>query len=1015
MVSPELALAALGAGLAAGAAGIGSGIGQGIAAAAGAGAVAEDEGTFGKALVFSVLPETQAIYGLLIAILIVFSAGILGGGKSISLGTALVALGAGLAVGLAGLSGIGQGIAAAAGIGAMVKDEAIFGKAIVYSVLPETQAIYGLLVAILLMVFGGILGGKPASAGVGLAAVGAGLAVGLAGTSGIGQGIAAASSVEGLVLKEDLFGKLIVLSVLPETQAIYGLLVAILIAINMGIMGGTAASLGAGLAALGAGFAVGVAGMSGIGQGIAAASGSRALIEDESAFGKSIVFSVLPETQAIYGLLVAIMAIMMLGTNIGIAAGLAALGAGLAVGIAGTSGIGQGIAAASGVSGLLRKDVFGKLIVFSVLPETQAIYGLLLAILALFMVGKSATLATGLAALGAGLAVGFGGTSGIGQGIAAASGIRAMVENERVFAKSLILSILPETRAIYGLLVGILAMMTLKAGAGMGVGLAAVGAGLAVGLVGVSGIGQGFTAASGSATLVKKEEVFSRALVYSVLPETQAIYGLLTAILIMVFMGILGGSPASTTAGLAALGAGLAVGLAGSSAIGQGVAAASGVRTYAENPSTFGKSLVMSILPETQSIYGLLVALMVVISAGSMKSGTDLGAAFAAIGAGLAVGIAGFSGIGQGIAAASGAGALLKDPASFSRSLILSILPETRSIYGLLVAIMVMVLTGLLGGAFHGNTAVGLAAMGAGFAVGLAGLSGVGQGITSAIGIENFVKDPGTFGKSLLFAVFPETQAIYGLLIAILIMMFCGILGGASPSLAVGLAAVGAGIAVGFAGTSGIGQGIAAAGGSRATFESPEAFGRSMIFSILPETQSIYGLLAAILVLLPAMGGAKTLAAAAGLVGIGVGVAVGVAGVSGVGQGIAAAGGAGALIERAETFARSLILSIFPETRAIYGLLIAIMALASTGLLGGGAGPKAPAVAGLATLGAGAAVGLAGFSGVGQGVTSARGAASTTKREEIFSRALVFSVLPETQAIYGLLTAILVLFGLVMA
>jgi len=980
MVSPELALAAVGAGLAAGAAGVGSGIGQGIAAAAGAGAIAEDEATFGKALVFSVLPETQAIYGLLVAILIVFSAGILGGGKSISLGTALVALGAGLAVGLAGLSGIGQGIAAAAGIGAMVKDETIFGKAIVYSVLPETQAIYGLLVAIILMVFGGILGGKSPSIGVGLAAVGAGLAVGLAGTSGIGQGIAAASSVEGLALKEELFGKLIVLSVLPETQAIYGLLIAIIIAANLGIMMGSA-SLGAGLAALGAGFAVGIAGMSGVGQGIAAASGARSLVEDEAAFGKSIVFSVLPETQAIYGLLVAIIA------------------------------VGQGIAAASGIAGMLRKDVFGKLIVYSVLPETQAIYGLLLAILALFVVGKSATLALGLAALGAGLAVGFGGTSGIGQGIAAASGIRAMVENERIFAKTLILSILPETRAIYGLLVGILCIMTLKAGVGLGVGLAAVGAGLAVGLVGVSGIGQGFAAASGSASLVKREEVFSRALVFSVLPETQAIYGLLTAILIMIFLGILGGS-ASTTAGLAALGAGLAVGLAGSSAIGQGVAAASGVRTYAESPETFGKSLVMSILPETQSIYGLLVAIMTVVAASSLK-GADLGAAFAAIGAGLAVGIAGFSGIGQGIAAASGAGALIKDPASFSRSLILSILPETRSIYGLLIAIMVMVLTGLLGGSFHGTVGVGLAAMGAGLAVGLAGLSGIGQGITSAVGIENFVKDPGTFGRSLLFAVFPETQAIYGLLVAILIMMFCGILGG-SPSMAMGLAAVGAGIAVGFAGTSGIGQGIAAAGGSKATFESPEAFGRSVVFSILPETQSIYGLLAAILVLLPAMMGSKSLAAAAGLIGIGVGLAVGVAGVSGVGQGIAAAGGSGALIERAETFAKSLILSIFPETRAIYGLLIAIMALASTSLLGGGAGPKAPAVAGLATIGAGAAVGLAGFSGVGQGITSARGAASTTKREEVFSRALVFSVLPETQAIYGLLTAILVLFGLVM-
>lgn len=77
MVAMEAAVAAIGAGLAVGIAGCGSGIGQGIAAAASAGATAEKPEFFGKGLVYTVLPETQVIYGLLVAILILVGAGLI--------------------------------------------------------------------------------------------------------------------------------------------------------------------------------------------------------------------------------------------------------------------------------------------------------------------------------------------------------------------------------------------------------------------------------------------------------------------------------------------------------------------------------------------------------------------------------------------------------------------------------------------------------------------------------------------------------------------------------------------------------------------------------------------------------------------------------------------------------------------------------------------------------------------------------------------------------------------------
>ena len=231
-----VALAAVGAGAAIGLAGIGSGIGVGITGAAGAGAVAEDPSKFGTSLVFQALPQTQAIYGLLTAILFLLGVGLLSGEPKASVETGLIAMGAGIAVGVAGLSAIGQGVSAASGVGAAVSKPEMFGRGMVYSVLPETQAIYGLLIAILLMLGGGIIGGGEVTGlGIehGLTAIGCGLAIGIAGLSAIGQGIAAGSGIGATTEKSEMFGRGMVYSVLPETQAIYGLLVAILLMVGL--------------------------------------------------------------------------------------------------------------------------------------------------------------------------------------------------------------------------------------------------------------------------------------------------------------------------------------------------------------------------------------------------------------------------------------------------------------------------------------------------------------------------------------------------------------------------------------------------------------------------------------------------------------------------------------------------------------------------------------------------------------------------------------------------------------
>jgi V/A-type H+-transporting ATPase subunit K len=68
----QVGLKAVGAGLAVGLTGIGTGVAEmGIGSAA-VGATAENKDIFGLALLFTVIPETIVIFGLVVALLLLF-------------------------------------------------------------------------------------------------------------------------------------------------------------------------------------------------------------------------------------------------------------------------------------------------------------------------------------------------------------------------------------------------------------------------------------------------------------------------------------------------------------------------------------------------------------------------------------------------------------------------------------------------------------------------------------------------------------------------------------------------------------------------------------------------------------------------------------------------------------------------------------------------------------------------------------------------------------------------------
>ena len=147
-----------------------------------------------------------------------------------------------------------------------------------------------------------------------------------------------------------------------------------------------------------------------------------------------------------------------------------------------------------------------------------------------------------------------------------------------------------------------------------------IGCALAMGIAGI-GSAMGLMLAGTSAVAVtgEKPELFGRCLVFQVLPMTQAVYGLLTAILLMMGAGLLGGSGADLTnpmLGISAIGIGLVVGLTGLSAANQGMVASASISATARNPSVAARGIIYTVMPETIAIFGLLVGILLMTGLG---------------------------------------------------------------------------------------------------------------------------------------------------------------------------------------------------------------------------------------------------------------------------------------------------------------------------------------------------------------------------------------------------------------
>ena len=133
-------------------------------------------------------------------------------------------------------------------------------------------------------------------------------------------------------------------------------------------------------------------------------------------------------------------------------------------------------------------------------------------------------------------------------------------------------------------------------------------------------------------------------------------------------------------------------------------------------------------------------------------------AAYALLGAAIAFFVAALgSSKGVGIAGSAAAGLVAVDPGKFVPAMLLQALPSTQSIYGLVIAILILsrVTPDL-------TVEQGTMLFMAGLPVGFVGyLSGVYQGKVAAAGINLIAKRPEAFGRAMIFAINIELFAIF--------------------------------------------------------------------------------------------------------------------------------------------------------------------------------------------------------------------------------------------------------------
>ncbi|MBU0995691.1 MAG: ATP synthase F0 subunit C [Proteobacteria bacterium] len=262
--------------------------------------------------------------------------------------------------------------------------------------------------------------------------------------------------------------------------------------------------------------------------------------------------------------------------------------------------------------------------------------------------------------VGAGVSMGFGAIgSAVGEGYAAGCANEAMSRRPDMYndiARTMLLGqAVAESAAIFSLLIAMLLLFTGGSSTSplAPFGLIAAGICMGIGAIG-SGIGSGLPA--GAATIgiarqpASKSQITTTMLIGAAITQTSAIYSLVTSFL-LIFMDYSARPFAPFWAAL--LGAGISTGIAAiGSGVGEGFVAQTGVESVARNPTAMSRVVNVMMLSmavaETTSIYGLLIAMILLFK--TYPATASLASAAALLGAGICMGIGAIGpGIGEGL------------------------------------------------------------------------------------------------------------------------------------------------------------------------------------------------------------------------------------------------------------------------------------------------------------------------------------------------------------------------------
>ena len=146
---------------------------------------------------------------------------------------------------------------------------------------------------------------------------------------------------------------------------------------------------------------------------------------------------------------------------------------------------------------------------------------------------------------------------------------------------------------------------------------------------------------------------------------------------------------------IALLGAGLAAALPGiGSAKGTGIAGQAGAGLCAQDPSKFGKALILQVIPGTQGLYGLVVWFFAMLQMGALDGSAlsmDVATGWRYFAACMPIALGGLlSAIAQGKVAAASINILAKKPDDWSKGMIFCITVEFYAILSLLASFLMI-------------------------------------------------------------------------------------------------------------------------------------------------------------------------------------------------------------------------------------------------------------------------------------------------------------------------------------